>query len=211
MTGTSRGLGRALLDDLVAHAHHVVAAVRDPESLSAYAGNDHLLPVKVDVRVAEQILGAVDAALEAFGRIDVLVSSAGYGLLGPVEKRPPLRTIDYDLAPTTNSPTSSRPAGTKQATHVRVASVIRELDTLAEPPFRLQHGADCVARVEAKLDFVRTELDTWCDLAESTSSRSRPPSEPLASSRHRIAGQTISGLVVGSVRRHAVALAAVRK
>ncbi len=40
---------------------------------------------------------------------------------------------------------------------------------VAEPPLRLQLGADAVERVEAKLDLVRRELDRWRDVALSTS------------------------------------------
>jgi NAD(P)-dependent dehydrogenase (short-subunit alcohol dehydrogenase family) len=52
---------------------------------------------------------------------------------------------------------------------VRAASAIADVASIGHPPFRLQLGEDCVARVEAKLDFVRNELNQWRPLSLSTS------------------------------------------
>lgn len=51
---------------------------------------------------------------------------------------------------------------------VKAARVIADLAELPDPPLRIQLGADSVARVEAKLDFVRTELDRWRKVSLST-------------------------------------------
>jgi len=48
-----------------------------------------------------------------------------------------------------------------------VAAILQIVDA-SEPPLRLQLGADCVARVEGKLDYVRGELETWRELSLST-------------------------------------------
>ncbi len=51
---------------------------------------------------------------------------------------------------------------------VKAARAVVDLADLAEPPLRLQLGADAVERVEAKLELVRRELDRWRDVALST-------------------------------------------
>jgi NAD(P)-dependent dehydrogenase (short-subunit alcohol dehydrogenase family) len=66
----------------------VVAAARDPQRVRAAfpEADDRLLPVALDVTDEAQIHAAVQAAIEAFGRIDALVNNAGRGLLGAVEE-----------------------------------------------------------------------------------------------------------------------------
>jgi hypothetical protein len=48
------------------------------------------------------------------------------------------------------------------------AKAIVDITEVAEPPLRLALGADAVARIEAKLDLVRHELDQWRHVALST-------------------------------------------
>ncbi len=88
VTGTSSGLGRAIAEAVVARGDSLVAAVRRPETNDDLAEQapDRVRVVEVDVTRPEQVQAAVDAAMEAFGGIDVLVNNAGYGLLGGVEE-----------------------------------------------------------------------------------------------------------------------------
>jgi NAD(P)-dependent dehydrogenase (short-subunit alcohol dehydrogenase family) len=51
---------------------------------------------------------------------------------------------------------------------VKAAEAILKIATVPNPPLRLQLGADCLARVEAKLKFVASEMEQWRALAEST-------------------------------------------
>ena len=88
ITGASRGLGAEIANAALRGGDRVVAAARDPadvrERFGAYS--DSLLPVELDVTDAEQARAAVEAALDRFGAIDVLVNNAGYGQYGFFEE-----------------------------------------------------------------------------------------------------------------------------
>jgi len=87
VTGAARGIGLRIVEAALAAGDAVVATSRDAASLrERFAGNDALLPVALDVTDEKQAAAAVAAALERFGRIDVLVNNAGFGLLGAVEE-----------------------------------------------------------------------------------------------------------------------------
>ncbi|HEV7732197.1 MAG TPA: oxidoreductase [Candidatus Binatia bacterium] len=87
VTGASRGFGLEIARLALAHGDAVVAAARDPASIESGLGrHDRLLAVTLDVTDEAQAQQAVAAALDRFGRIDVLVNNAGRGLLGAVEE-----------------------------------------------------------------------------------------------------------------------------
>jgi NAD(P)-dependent dehydrogenase (short-subunit alcohol dehydrogenase family) len=87
ITGSSRGLGRSLTEALLANGAKVAATARNPQQLddlkAKYPGK--ILPLQLDVTDAKQIRDAVDAAVKTFGRIDVLVNNAGFGITGAAE------------------------------------------------------------------------------------------------------------------------------
>ncbi|CAN7713973.1 oxidoreductase [Acidovorax sp. LjRoot118] len=87
ITGASRGIGARIAEVALAQGDAVVATSRSAESITRRLGaSDALLPLALDVTDEAQARHAVGAALERFGRIDVLVNNAGYGLLGAVEE-----------------------------------------------------------------------------------------------------------------------------
>ena len=87
ITGASRGIGARIAEAALAQGDAVVAAARDAASIEKRFGTHAaLLPVALDVTDEAQAASAVQAALARFGRIDVLVNNAGYGLLGAVEE-----------------------------------------------------------------------------------------------------------------------------
>lgn len=87
ITGSSRGLGRALVTAALEAGHHVVATARRPEALAEafHEYGDRVLPLALDVTSPDAARAAVDAAVERFGRIDVLVNNAGYANVSPIE------------------------------------------------------------------------------------------------------------------------------
>ncbi|MEU5216900.1 oxidoreductase [Streptomyces sp. NPDC020807] len=268
VTGASRGLGAEITREALDRGHSVIATARDAAAvLKAYPqAPDRLLAVGADVTAPEQLAAAVEAGLAAFGRIDVVVNNAGYGLVGAVEEvsdqaardlfdvnvfgvlntlratLPTLRAqrsghvlnigsvggfatapavglygaskfavegiteaLHGELAPVGVRVTIVEPGGFRtdflSGTSMRVepasipdyeagagpvraalagndgrqpgdpakaAKAVVDVTEAAEPPLRLQLGADAVDRVEAKLDLVRRELDQWRDVALST-------------------------------------------
>jgi len=88
VTGSSRGLGRALAEEILAQGDRLVATARKPEDLAPLAEKygDAVCAVSVDVREPKQVEAAVELAVKAFGRLDVLVNNAGYGFIGAFEE-----------------------------------------------------------------------------------------------------------------------------
>jgi len=91
ITGANRGFGLEIVRSALQAGDRVVATARRPETLQHLAGNadSRLAVVPLDVTDGAAIAAAVRAALERFGRIDVLVNNAGYGQLGPFESITP--------------------------------------------------------------------------------------------------------------------------
>ncbi|WP_037679962.1 oxidoreductase [Streptomyces griseus] len=268
VTGASRGLGAEITREALNRGHRVIATARDRSAVQrAYPENpDGLLAVSADVTEPEQLTAAVEAGLAEFGRIDVVVNNAGYGLVGAIEEisdkearalfdvnvfgalntlRATLPTLrarrsghivnissvgGFSTAPAVGLYGASKFAleGISEALHgelaplgvrvtivepggfrtdflsgssiqiepasiadyaagagpvrealaqndgrqpgdpVKAAKAIVDVTEAAEPPLRLQLGADAVERVEAKLDLVRGELDRWRHVALST-------------------------------------------
>jgi NAD(P)-dependent dehydrogenase (short-subunit alcohol dehydrogenase family) len=88
VTGASSGLGRALVTALLARGDRVAATSRDPRALAgldAYAAHP-LWTAPLDLTDADAVTTVVDRAFADLGRVDVVVSNAGYGLFGAAEE-----------------------------------------------------------------------------------------------------------------------------
>jgi len=87
ITGSSRGLGRALAEAVLAVGHKLVATARDPSQLADLVERygDQVRSCALDVTDPQAAGNAVEAAVRAFGRLDVLVNNAGYGNIGSIE------------------------------------------------------------------------------------------------------------------------------
>src|SRR5580704_4368551 len=90
ITGTSSGCGRAFAEHALARGHNVVATARQTSALGALASAspDRVLTVALDVARPGDAEAAVAAAVSRFGRIDVLINNAGYGVVGAFEETP---------------------------------------------------------------------------------------------------------------------------
>ncbi|WP_217999959.1 SDR family NAD(P)-dependent oxidoreductase [Nocardia veterana] len=93
VTGASSGFGLALTRAIAAAGGRVAATARDPERASALreVAAEHpgrILITPLDVTDAEQARRAVAHAQQTFGRIDVVVNNAGYGVFGALEEIP---------------------------------------------------------------------------------------------------------------------------
>ncbi|MFC1436218.1 SDR family NAD(P)-dependent oxidoreductase [Streptacidiphilus sp. N1-3] len=87
ITGSSRGLGRALVLAALESGDLVAATARDPEQLADLAKQfgDRIRPIRLDVTDPAAARSALAEAKQYFGRIDVLVNNAGYANLSPIE------------------------------------------------------------------------------------------------------------------------------
>jgi NAD(P)-dependent dehydrogenase (short-subunit alcohol dehydrogenase family) len=91
ITGCSTGLGRALAEAVLARGDNAVVTARDAATVAdlAAARPAQALAVALDVTDPVQTRAAVDAAVERFGGVDVLVNNAGYGYRAAVEEGDP--------------------------------------------------------------------------------------------------------------------------
>lgn len=88
ITGASSGFGRGLTEKLLARGDRVAATVRRAETLDDLkaAHGDRLWIAALDITELDGVRRTVDRAFTELGRIDVLVSNAGYGLFGAAEE-----------------------------------------------------------------------------------------------------------------------------
>jgi NAD(P)-dependent dehydrogenase (short-subunit alcohol dehydrogenase family) len=89
VTGASKGLGLLLVQQLLAQGYAVAATSRNAEELRRAVGAgtpETFLPLQVTLTEEASVAQAIQATVAAFGRIDVVVNNAGYGLIGSLEE-----------------------------------------------------------------------------------------------------------------------------
>ena len=99
ITGASSGLGRLMTERLLARGDRVVATLRREGVLDELqqAHGERLLVLKLDLTDVAGIREVTRQAFERMGRIDVVVSNAGYGLFGAAEELSD-EQIDHQIA-----------------------------------------------------------------------------------------------------------------
>ncbi|WP_244214380.1 SDR family NAD(P)-dependent oxidoreductase [Pedobacter jejuensis] len=87
ITGSSRGLGRNITEAVLAKGDKVAATARNINALKDLEEKypNQVLPIQLDVTDYPQVHSAVKTAVAHFGKIDVLVNNAGFGIVGAAE------------------------------------------------------------------------------------------------------------------------------
>jgi NAD(P)-dependent dehydrogenase (short-subunit alcohol dehydrogenase family) len=87
ITGVSRGFGKIWAEAALARGDKVAATARNIDALKDLSARygERVCPLALDVTDRAAVFAAVDAARTRFGRLDVVVNNAGYGLFGSVE------------------------------------------------------------------------------------------------------------------------------
>lgn len=88
VTGCSKGLGKALVEELIAQGYPVAGTSRSKESLEKSIGaeSDLFLPLSMNVKEEADVKKAIAQATEKFERIDVVVNNAGFTHLATIEE-----------------------------------------------------------------------------------------------------------------------------
>src|ERR1700723_1820209 len=158
-TGSSRGLGRAIVEAGLAAGNKVLATARDIKSLADLSERygDQVKLFAMDVTDEAAAANAVKGAVGVFGSLDVVINNAGYGNLSSVEDTP---LSEFRAQIETNL------FGTIMVTKAALAIV--QLTQERKPPLRLLLGSDAYAAVENN-DLARLEeARIWKKLSVST-------------------------------------------
>ena len=88
ITGSSTGIGRASVLKFQQEGWNVIATMRSPEKESELGNLDRVIVSRLDVQDQGSIDQSIEAGIEKFGSIDVVLNNAGYGLAGSFESIP---------------------------------------------------------------------------------------------------------------------------
>ncbi len=87
ITGASKGFGLELVRQLLAKNENVAATSRNKKELADLIGeNENFLALEMQLNDESNVKAAIDATIDKFGSLDVIINNAGYGLLGAVEE-----------------------------------------------------------------------------------------------------------------------------
>lgn len=87
ITGASRGFGALIVERALTQGDAVVATARNPKAIiDRFGEHPNLLAVALDVTSEAQAVAAAQNAIDRFGKIDILLNNAGFGLMGAVEE-----------------------------------------------------------------------------------------------------------------------------
>jgi NAD(P)-dependent dehydrogenase (short-subunit alcohol dehydrogenase family) len=163
ITGVSSGLGRAMTEKLLARGDRVAGTLRKPgvlQQLERQYG-DRLWLRQMDVTDTLAVRRVVDEAFAALGKIDVVVSNAGYGLFGAAEEvsDEQIRAqIDTNLIGSIQVIRAAVPHLRKQGGG-RILQVSSEGGQIAYPNFSLYHATKW--GIEGFVEAVALEVETF--------------------------------------------------
>ena len=163
ITGTSTGLGRLMVERLLARGDTVAATLRRPgalDDLKQHHG-DSLQVFTVDLTNVEQIRSGVAEVFERLGRVDIAVSNAGYGLFGAAEEVSDAQ-IDRQIATNLTGPIQFVRAllpRMRAQGGGRIVQVSSEGGQIAYPNFSLYHATKW--GIEGFVESVRQEVATF--------------------------------------------------
>ena len=88
VTGSSKGLGKSLVMELIAQGYPVAGTSREKESLGKAIGSESVtfIPISMDVTDEASVKNAIAQTVKKFGRIDVVVNNAGFTHLATIEE-----------------------------------------------------------------------------------------------------------------------------
>ncbi|GMK47473.1 short-chain dehydrogenase/reductase [Paenibacillus glycanilyticus] len=88
ITGSSRGLGRSLAEEVLASGDKLIATARKADQLQDLVERygSHVHPVSLDVTKTDEVKKAIATAFDVFGKLDVVVNNAGYGNIAAIEE-----------------------------------------------------------------------------------------------------------------------------
>ncbi|HBK47662.1 MAG TPA: short chain dehydrogenase [Xanthomonadaceae bacterium] len=160
ITGTSAGLGRLLTERLLARGDRVAATVRRLDALDDLVATygDRLWVGKLDMTDTAAVHAVTERAFADLGRIDVIVSNAGYGVLGPAEAVPDEQIrhiVDTNLVGSI-SLIRAATAHLRRQGGGRVLQVSSEGGQIAYPGFSLYHATKW--GIEGFVEAVAKEL-----------------------------------------------------
>ena len=189
VTGAGRGMGVDIVPAALAAGHQVVATGRNPERVSAALGiHQDLLVVALDVTDPAGADAAVQAAVDRFGRIDVLVNNAGSFYAGFFEKLTPhdfRAQIETNLFGPLNVTRAVLPVmraqrsglvvalesmnGVQGGDPAKLATALIQLTNQDQPPLRWITGADAVQAIEQKAQTLLAQANAHRQLSSSLS------------------------------------------
>jgi len=172
ITGASSGLGRLMTERLLSRGDRVVATVRHEDSLADLQKKhgDRLVVPLLDLTDTAGIRAVLASAFHQLGRIDVLVSNAGYGLFGAAEEVTDVQ-IDHQIATNLIGSIQFIRAAIphlRQQGDGRIVQVSSEGGQIAYPTFSLYHATKW--GIEGFIESVAQEVAP----SESTSLSSNP-------------------------------------
>ena len=171
ITGASSGLGKEMTAQLLGRGDRVIGTSRRPGALSAFSEQyaDRFDEVALDLTDQTGIRSTVDRAFDRHGRIDVIVSNAGYGLFGAAEELDAAeidRQIATNLAGPIHLIRAALPPLRAQGGG-RIVQVSSEGGQIAYPSFSLYHATKW--GIEGFVETVAQEVAPFgisCILAE---------------------------------------------